>query len=89
MKYTSNGRHPHEPYHKIVEKNKTLKSQVIAALRISPHTSFELENGLNRLHQSVSSTLTRLEQAGVVEVKDWRSNEYGNECNVYSLVKGK
>lgn len=83
MKFTSNSEDLN-----VITANKTLKAQVLASLMKKPQTSFELENSLNRLHQSVSSTLTRLEQAGTVKIVGYRPNEYGNNCSVYA-IKGK
>lgn len=69
----------------IINNNRTLTAQVKAALSVRPQTSFELEDGLNRLHQSVSSTLHRLVRSGQAEVKSFRTNQYGNKVGVYSL----
>ena len=76
-------------YQRIIREHKTLKAQVLACLRFSGHTSFELEEGLNHLHQSVSSTLTRLEQDGAIECLSYRDNQYGNSCRVYTIVQPK
>lgn len=83
MKFTSDGYN--SVYQKIIRENRTLKAQVLACLRYGGHTSYELEERLNRLHQSVSSTLTRLHQEGVVEVDKFDVNDYGNLCGVYTL----
>jgi len=82
MRFTADSEFAH-----IIEKNKTLKGQVVAALSVRPQTSYEIEDGLNRLHQSVSSTLHRLVRTGQAEVKSFRTNQFGNKVGVYSLVK--
>jgi transcription initiation factor IIE alpha subunit len=83
VKFTSTGHN--SVYQKVIRENKTLKAQVLACLRFGGHTSFELEERLNRLHQSVSSTLTRLQQEGVVEVNKFDVNDHGFLCGVYTL----
>lgn len=85
MKFTSSARD--SIYQKAVRENKTLKAQVLAVLRQKPQTSFELEDGLNRLHQSVSSTLTRLHDDGLIEIEDQTLNQYGNWVNLYAVRK--
>lgn len=84
MKFTA-----HSEFRSVLTRNKTLKAQVLACLLKRPMTSFEIEDGLNRLHQSVSSTLTRLLDSGVIRVCDTRQNQYGNWVNVYEIAKKK
>lgn len=81
MRFTSDSEFTH-----IVKNGDSLRRQVEAALSVRPQTCFELEDNLNRLHQSVSSTLYRLVRAGRAEVNSFRTNQFGNKVSVYSLV---
>lgn len=70
----------------IIANNTTLKGQILDALAKGPKSCYDLEDELQRTHQSVSGSITGLVKKGLIEIAPYtKINKFNNEVRVYRL----
>lgn len=74
----------------IIANNKTLKAQILAALSQAPMSCYDLEDALDRTHQSVSGSISVMVKRGDIEICDFtKINKFNNEVRVYRLPRAQ